>query len=232
MAELITADNFDELLDDLGELGVPRFHVFDLVAEARAAELMRRIESGRARGHADDSEIAILPDGEGVLMAINTDDAITNNGFKVSDWRTEGPGRPEVFGSWELPLADCEALLSAPHDEHRIAHARAVAAKVAEIPNPHVIQHAQIVLEQATGAYVGFLSISVADVRDTFGQTEPGLEDVPDAGIQSAIYAESQKFDPEEAFGVAMDAVWDRLVADFPTLAEDGEPEDDDGMEP
>lgn len=207
-AVLITRETFPDLADLLSDHGTPRFHVFDMPAEARAACAM--LGSG--------TEVGVLRDGEGVLAVFNEDLPIDDDGFEIRDFRSHSCRQVEIFGSWELTAAECEALMRRPEEAHRMDLANAIAGKIAELPNPDVLRDLQVALEKIPGAYVGFVSVSPSEIRG-----DPRLDgieaaEIDDAEIQSAVVKASSKAEMGDAYGEAVDIAVERLMAHHPAL--------------
>lgn len=214
-AVLLTRETFGTRLDELGERGLPRFHLFDTRTEARAAQLLFEQEETRLKGAASETEIGMLRDGEGVLVIFHRDRPVSGDGFDLIDHRLTRDRA--VRGSWDLPEADCRAALSAPAGRDRRDLALAITAKLSALP-PELIRDLQISLERVPGAYTGFVSVSPEEVRN-----DPRLEGVdpallPDSLIQPFISRASQEAELGTARGGALDAVVDRLLAEHPEL--------------
>lgn len=218
-ATLITKDNFHALLDEIGERGLPRFHLFETRTEARAAQLLFQQEEMRLRGAMSETEIGNLRDGEGVLVIFHKDRPVSEPDFELIDHRLN-PER-EIRGSWGLPEADCLTALSAPAGQGRQDLALAITAKLASLP-PELIRDLQIAMERIPGAYAGFVSVSPEDVRNDYRLEGVDPERLPDALIQPFIDRASAKADMGVAHSEAVDATVERLLQAHPDLAQDG----------
>lgn len=222
-AILLTRENFEELLEDLCEHGVPRFHLFDMPAEARAAEAMLMDDSRRSRGHEVLAETGVLRDGEGVVMVVNEDRPITGDRFQVIDHRSEACRKLEAFGSWELTEAEIRDIMDPEGAIARHDLAAAIAGKISEMP-VETVQNVQISMENIPGAYVGYLSLSVGDVRGDYRLEGIEPEALPDAAIHAVLKRSSSKVELPDAFHEAMDDVADRLRSQHPEIFRDDDP--------
>jgi len=224
---LVTRENFDALvsLDDDGR--ALEITVFDLASEARAADRMKRNNI--------DSEIWHLKTGEGVLLAFSERKLIEEDGADLCDFRTRSRSTPELFGSWELPKPESEALLQAEVEEDQTVRADAIARTLQDLP-PSVLQSVQVAIERLPGAFVGFVAASPDEVRKDYRLDGVGPDRLSDAEIQSALCKASSKSELSDAFSEAIDATVERILEARTDLTGDHEDLDsqisDDGMEP
>lgn len=218
-ATLITKGNFHDILDDVGEQGLPRFHLFETRAEARSAQLLFEQEEKRLRGATSETEIAMLRDGEGVLAIFHKDRPVSAPDFELIDHRLSG--EREIRGSWALTEAECETALSAPAGQGRPDLALAITAKLGSLPK-ELLRDLQIAMERVPGAYVGFVSVSPEDVRNDYRLEGVDPERLTDALIQPFIDRASAKAEMGEAHSEAVEATVERLLEAHPGLIRDG----------
>lgn len=216
---LLTRENFHPLIDELGERGLPRFHIFDTRTEARAAQLLLEREEMRLRGAASPTEIRTLRDGEGALMILHKDRPVTGDGFEVIDHRIAS--EQEVRGSWEVSEAECDAALSAPPGRGRGDLALAVAAKLSSLP-AELMRDVQIAMGRVPGAYAGFVSVSPEEVRASPRLEGADPDRVTDALIQPFLTQASSEAPLGGALTRAVDVVVDRMLAAHPDLVPSG----------
>jgi hypothetical protein len=142
---LLTQENFEPLLDEIGDRGLPRFHLFETRTEARAAQLLLQKEETRLRGALSETEVGALRDGEGVLMILHKDRPVSDSRFELIDNRLTR--EREILGSWELTEEACSEALSAPAGLNRPDLATAIAAKLSALP-AELLRDLQIALER------------------------------------------------------------------------------------
>lgn len=219
---LVTADTLGKILSTgLEEEGLPRFHVFDMPCEARAANTMLQDDSGRSRGEDVTTGIGQLRDGEAVLMVVNETSAFCPDSLTIHDHRNGACRRREVFGSWELPEAECRSLMEPGTPVTRADLANVLAAKISEMP-AEILRDTQVALEGTDGAYVGFVSVSEEDVRREIRDLElladEDIARIPTADIQAQIRRASSKAELGDALSEALDATIERLKAAHPEI--------------
>ncbi|MCE6959259.1 hypothetical protein LAZ40_09360 [Cereibacter sphaeroides] len=226
---LITRDTFAQLAEDLAGHDKPGFHVFDIAAEARAASRLRDHETGRG----EQTDIGILKDGEGVLMVIDQGRPIEDDGFTIEDWRTPHRDAGTVYGSWELPQAECEALLAAPFGDAPSGRGAVLAEKIGGMPNPNVLRDVQAALESFSGAYVGFVSVSPEEIRGELRERGYRTDACTDDIVQPAILKACQKAEMSDPWNEAIEASIQRLRDRSPeaVVEDDGGPEEESGEE-
>lgn len=217
-ATLLTRDNFEPLLDEIGDRGLPRFHLFETRTEARAAQLLLAQEEARLRGASSETELGALRDGEGVLMILHKDRPVSDSRFELIDNRLMQ--EREILGSWELSGAECAEALSAPAGLNRPDLATAIAAKLSALPS-ELLRDLQIALERVPGAYTGFVSVSPEDIRQDYRIQGADPERLTDKLIQPFLDRASAKAELGEALSEAIDATVERLLAAHPDLRAD-----------
>lgn len=215
---LVTRENFDEMIETDGDGRALEVTVFNLASEARVAD--------RMIGEPEDSEIWHLKTGEGVLLTFSERKLIEEDGVLLRDFRTGGRRNPELFGSWELPEAECDALMRAPVAEEQTLRGEIIASTLSDLP-PQVLQCLQVSLERIPGSFVGFVAASPDEVRKDYRLDGIGKDRLSDAEIQSALCKASSKSDPSDTFAEALDATVARILEARPDLADIG-----DGLEP
>lgn len=220
-AVLITRDNFEDLLENLGDHDTPRFHIFDSEAEARAAYLLLTHQDLALSRLA---EVGRLRDGEGVLMLADPGQPIRGDGFAIIDSRSGFCRDRTVFGSWELTGPDCDKILDAPAGLHRSDLANAIAAKIAALP-PELVRDVQIAIERVPGAYTGFVAACPDDVRSDHRLEGVDPARLPDGLIQPFLNRASSKAELGDALSEAIDATIERLLDAHPDLTDPDSPE-------
>jgi hypothetical protein len=215
---LLTRENVDGFLPLLAEHGAPRFRIFDMPAEARAANAVLE-ETVGPRG-AITTQVGRLRDGEGVLMIVRDDTPIDDDHFPILDSRSGSCRAMNVFGSWELPADDCAALMRPRKEAHRMDLANAIAAKIAELPNPDILRDLQVAIERIPGAFVGFVATSTVEIREDWRFEDVDPESVSDAEIHAAIAKAASKAEMADALNEAVDATMSRLTASRPDIFE------------
>lgn len=222
---LLTRENFTSLLDEIGDRGLPRFHLFETRMEARAAQLLYANEERRLRGLTGETGIGTLRDGEGVLVIFHRDRPVSGDGFELTDHRLVRDR--EIVGSWDLPEEACREAMSAPAGINRNDLAIAVAAKLSALP-AELLRDLQIALGRVPGAYTGFVSVSPEDVRRDHRLEGADPERLTDKLIQPFLDRASAKAELGEALSEAIDATVVRLLAAHPELRAD----EDESPEP
>lgn len=212
---LLSANNFNSLIDEIGERGQPRFHLFETRMEARAAQALLSYEEIRLRGDSSETEVGTLRDGEGVLAIFHKDRPVSDSRFELIDNRLVR--EREIVGSWGLSAAECAEALSAPAGLGRHDLATAVAAKVSIAP-AELLRDIQIALERVPGAYTGFVSVSPEDIRGDYRLegADPAL--LTDKLIQPLLGRASVKAELGDALNEAVDATVERLLAAHPEI--------------
>jgi len=218
---LLTRENFEPLLDDLGDRGLPRFHLFETRTEARAAQLLLAQEENRLRGASSETEIGTLRDGEGVLMIFHKDRPVSDSRFEMIDSRLVR--EREIVGSWDLTGEECAAAFSAPPGLNRHDLATAIAAKISVVP-AELLRDVQIAFERVPGAYTGFVSVSPEDIRQDHRLEGVDPDLLPDTLIQPFLGRASAKAELGDALNEAIDATVERILEAHPELiAGDGD---------
>ena len=217
-ATLLTRDNFDAHIDQIGERGLPRFHLFDTEAEAHAANLLMSHEESRYRGATSETEVGRLRDGEGVLMILHRDRPVVDDQFELINNR--GARERDIHGSWELSGRACAELMGTPAGLNRQDLARSIAGKLSALP-AELIRDVQIGLERVPGAYTGFVAVSPEEVRGDHRLEGADPERLTDALIQPFLDRASAKSRLGDAHSEAIDATVERLLSAYPDLAPD-----------
>lgn len=207
---LVTRENFDEVIETDGDGRALEVTVFNLASEARIAD--------RMIGEPSDSEIWHLKTGEGVLLTFSERKLIEEDGVNLRDFRTGGRRAPELFGSWELPATECEALMQAPVAEDQTLRGETIASMLANLP-PQVLQCLQVSLERLPGSFVGFVAASPDEVRKDYRLDGIGKDRLSDAEIQSALCKASSKAELSDALAEAIDATVERILEARPDLS-------------
>lgn len=216
---LLNNENLESLVDELNDCGLPRFHVFDTIGEARAARKFFASEEARLKGVASFSETGMMRDGEGVLMILHRDRPFADRNLEIIDNRLARERR--VSGSWSMNAAICASILDAPAGAGRQDLALAVSAKMSALP-AELLRSIQIAMELIPGAYNGFLSISPEEIRRDHRLEGIDPARLPDSLIQPFLSRAASKSEMADAFNEAVDATVERLLEAHPELVPDG----------
>ena len=222
---LITAENLADLEADLAVFDKPRFRIFDMLSDARLANILIGEGEDGPRSSSIVTQINTLRDGEGVLMSFDADGDVMDADFEATDYRTRTHQLYEIYGSWELSLEENLRLMAPRELNHRMDLAQVIADKLASFPSD-VVMDIQVALERIPGTFVGFLNLSPADIRVKLEAAGIDSEQLPDDQIQTALSKAASKSEMMNQLQEAVEDTVERLRNAHPEVFDQGSGEE------